>query len=43
MNMAMLNTFLIFAVFYIIVTLAKSREVRFLNIWPQINNDPMRL
>lgn len=26
MNMAMLNTFLIFAVFYIIVTLAKSRE-----------------
>lgn len=29
--------------FYIIVTLAKSREVRFWNIWPQINNDPMRL
>lgn len=43
MKMDMLNKFLIFAVLNVIVTMAKYKEVRFWNIWPQINNDPMRL
>lgn len=42
-NKDMLNMLPSFAVLYIIVTFPKSTEVRYWNIWPQINNDQMTL
>lgn len=42
-NKDMLNMLPFFAVLYITVAFAKSTEVRFWNIMPQINNDQMTL